>query len=128
MPCSKPNCDCAARHVAAFGDTKIGYPCLYPGDWPPEATAKKDIATLTELLESHTGKKAIIIPGEYLTLVTDMRDLQRKFFNGDRSVVARAKKAEAAVDAATNKILSDAGWTATEWAKRPPPVQQGGLF
>lgn len=74
------------------------------------------------------GKKALVIPEEFLNLVTDMRDLQRRFFNGDRSVVAAAKKAEKQVDNAVYKILSDAGWTATEWAKRPPPVQQGGLF
>jgi len=120
MPCSKPNCDCAARHEAAGEDMKIGYPCLYPGDWPPAGLTKSD--------PPMTGKKALVIPENYLTAVTEMRELQRRFFNGDRSVVARAKKCEAQVDALTNKILSDAGWTPTEWERRAPPAQQGGLF
>lgn len=63
-----------------------------------------------------------------LDLVIQMRDLQKKFFAGDRSVVAKAKKAEAQVDAAVNLALHQVGVTPATWAKRPPPISQGGLF
>jgi hypothetical protein len=64
----------------------------------------------------------------FLELVMEMRDLQVRFFKGDRGVVAEAKKAEAKVDAFIKKIFHDAETSPTSWERRPPPIQQGGLF
>lgn len=64
----------------------------------------------------------------FLDLVMNMRELQRQFFAGKRSVVNEAKKAEQQVYTFINKALSDAGWTPTNWEKRPKPGKQKGLF
>lgn len=64
----------------------------------------------------------------FVAMILEMRDVQKEFFNGNRSVVARAKKAEANVDKFIQKAFSDAHTTQTELVKRPGSVEQKGLF
>lgn len=65
---------------------------------------------------------------QMITLILAMRDLQKDFFAGKRSVVGEAKKAEKKVDDYVNKMLSEAGTSPTEWQKRPPSTKQEALF
>lgn len=44
---------------------------------------------------------------DYARQVNEVRELQRRFFAGDRSVVAEAKAAERALDKATTRILDE---------------------
>lgn len=64
----------------------------------------------------------------FVSLVLEMREVQTEFFNGNRSVVARAKKLEANVDKFIQKAFSDARTTQSDWVKRPGSVEQKGLF
>ncbi len=43
---------------------------------------------------------------ELAALVKEMRDLQKRFFRGERSVVTRAKEVEREVDRAVESVLS----------------------
>lgn len=63
-----------------------------------------------------------------VTLVLEMRSLQKDFFNGNRSIVAKAKKAEANVDKFIQKAFSDSKMTEADWAKRPGTTEQNSLF
>ncbi len=65
---------------------------------------------------------------QFIDLLMEMREAQKKFFAGDRSVVARAKRLEKTVDDMIDKSLREAGYTWETWKRRSPPVEQGGLF
>lgn len=64
----------------------------------------------------------------FLNMVWEMRESQRLFFAGQRSILGSAKKLEAKVDAFIQKALHNAGTTSEAWEKRPPPIEQIGLF
>lgn len=64
----------------------------------------------------------------FVALVLEMRDLQKQFFAGNRSVVAKAKKAETNVDKFIQKAFSDARITEAEYVKRPNNTEQNSLF
>lgn len=64
----------------------------------------------------------------FLELVTIMRDLQTRYYAGQRTLLGDAKKSEQQVDKFIQKVFSDAGTTKEKWEARPRPVEQKKLF
>lgn len=56
------------------------------------------LVAMEEYASQYTTAQTSVLVGQFIDLVVEMRDLQRKYFRGDKSVLEISKKVERKVD------------------------------